>query len=81
MKLLEKRNWKKSFIESDEWGYLVKVNDSQACYAALKDFIEHKNEWMKMQEASFKMAENFNIKITAENYNNVYSIVWPSNKD
>ena len=75
-KKLEKELYRKC-----EWGYLVKVNDSQACYAALKDFIEHKNEWMKMQEASFKMAENFNIKITAENYNNVYSIVWPSNKD
>lgn len=55
-----------------EWGYLIKTNDPQSCYAALVDFIEHKNEWSKMQKASLKLAEKFNIELTAQNYNKAY---------
>ena len=59
-----------------EWGYLVNANDSQSCYAALVDFIGHKEEWEKMQDASMKMAEKFNIETTAQNYCKAYSLVW-----
>ena len=55
-----------------EWGYLIKATDSQSCYAALVDFIEHTNERTKMQNASLKMAEKFNIELTAQNYNKAY---------
>lgn len=58
-----------------EWGYIVKADDSQSCYAALVDFIGHKEEWANMQIASMKMAEKFNIKQTAQNYCKAYSIV------
>ena len=55
-----------------EWGYLIRATDSQSCYAALVDFIEHKNEWVNMQNASLKMAKKFNIELTAQNYNKAY---------
>lgn len=55
-----------------EWGYLIKANDSQSCYAALLDFIEHKNEWIQMQNASLKMAEKFSIAATAKRYSRAY---------
>lgn len=62
-----------------EWGYLIKATDSQSCYAALIDFIEHKNEWIKMQDASLKMAKKFNIELTAQNYNKAYLSVYSLN--
>ena len=56
-----------------EWGYLVKVDDQKAYKAAIINFIENKDEWEKMQIASLKMAERFDIQITARKYAEAYS--------
>lgn len=55
-----------------EWGYLVKVDDPQAYYLAIADFLEHKESWENMKKASMKMSENFNIQNTAKQYIEVY---------
>ena len=54
-------------------GYLVKVDDQKAYKAAIINFIENKDEWEKMQIASLKMAERFDIQITARKYAEAYS--------
>ena len=54
------------------WGYLVKVDDPKAYRAAILDFMANKNEWRKMQIASLKMAEKFNIQTTARKYVEAY---------
>mgnify|MGYP000128694952 FL=1 len=56
-----------------EWGYLVKVDDQKAYKAAIINFIENKDEWEKMQIASLKMAERFDIQITSRKYAEAYS--------
>lgn len=58
-----------------EWGYLVKVDDSQAYVLAITDFLAHKENWGNMQKASLKISENFNIQKTAKNYIEIYTEV------